>query len=310
MVSGSKVDVVDDCAWPRRTTVRRPAANKMPAAIREKYEDMARKIYPPGADGRGGYAPGQFGPAQRFVNTQSPENMLLVKESAFAQNLANIWELELGRPEDSTIPENVWDQIVAGTLTGDSPFHELQSQLASASLNYSGIASVTGQPRMTPFKVFMDEIRSHATPRTVRSVLRRMAIDAWSHVGNYQNQWENFNKDTLVPGMEAQAWTIFDNVIRGNPNTQQIPTDARGQMQGLSKDPKLWYKGLTKEQKERPLTATEARETAQQLRMLEGDARPEMQEAARKLRRALGITVNPPWEKEYLGIPPYARPGR
>ena len=95
-------------------------------------------------------------------------------------------------------------------------------------------------------------------------------------------------------------------IILGNPNTGQFSTgaDVPYQLRAFSKDdPKQWARGLTAEEKIRPLTTEEAQDATRRIKRLGASRDPQDQAMAQALRRRLGVALDPPWDEKWLGIP-------
>jgi len=275
--------------------------NKMPSAVRERYYNWTKAI-------SGQYNPGLFNQAQDFHNPAKPSMKIMTKADALANNAAQIWAGTYNRDEDTNIPKETIKMWLAGNWKGDPEYAVIGEALQNFQINANSIQSQRGSPYVTLVQMMVDRAGPNVSPRTIRAVVQTVMSDVFSHVNAGQNNWETYNKQTIIPGMTPSAWKIFSDISRANPYNGAVASDSHIALLGANKDPSKAAKSVrgNDEQNYVPLTAQQARSVRDKIKELEADQSPRARAQAQVLRRMItgtGVPLDPPWLKEYLGLP-------
>jgi hypothetical protein len=115
---------------------------------------------------------------------------------------------------------------------------------------------------------------------------------AYQVINNYQQDWENVtHRQTLVPGMTPHNYRIFRDLVRMNPNTQEMPSDAQPESLAVSKERSEARKGLKDPDKYPPLPMSDIWHLNDRYKDLAASPDPDKQKQAREIMQRIGPII-------------------
>jgi hypothetical protein len=258
------------------------AAKDMPRMVQ-----LTKRIY--GND----YDEGNYNAAHKFQDQTSPEHKVIDRAGNVTQSSLTLLENLKKFDENDTVVGNKFRQYLAGNLTGsDAKYKVMFDSVMDLDQHFQAIASFTGTPRVTTLMAQIQNLGPTATPLQVRNVVMVNLRSAYQVINNYQQDWENVtHRQTLVPGMTPHNYRIFRDLVRMNPNTQEMPSDAQPESLAVSKEPSEARRGLKDPDKYAPLPMTAIWHLNDKYKDLAASPDPDQQKQAREILQRIGPII-------------------
>jgi hypothetical protein len=262
---------------------RQPGATKdMPRMVQ-----LTKRIF--GND----YDEGNYAAAHKFQDQNSPEHKVIDRAGNITQSSLTLLENLKKFDENDTVIGNKFRQYLAGNLTGsDARYKVMFDSVMDLDQHFQAIASFTGTPRVTTLMAQIENLGPTATPLQVRKVIMVNLRSAYQVINNYQQDWENVtHRQTLVPGMTPHNYRIFRDLVRMNPNTQEMPSDAQPESLAVSKERSEARKGLKDPDKYPPLPMSDIWHLNDRYKDLAASPDPDKQKQAREIMQRIGPII-------------------
>ena len=228
--------------------------NEPNSANREQMVNRAVRMF--------GYVPSNYPAIEKFKNEDSQGNKVVVRAGAMGQAAIRVLEnANKGDSESTLIPLNVLQRMVAGHLNPeDTKWAGLYDSLLQFDQQFQGLASGTGTPRVGPMMQWISHINTALSPAQLRTAITQNIADAYQVLSIHEQNWERLirRNDQLVPGINPHDFKIMRDLVRGDPETGQMPADSAREVLAVSRDPRTAQKSFRNNLP--PLTMQEIRE--------------------------------------------------
>lgn len=224
-------------------------------ANRTRMTDRARRLF--GA----GFSDANYKAIQEFKSPDKPENRTINRASGMAQAALRVFGTLNETGENESIPERTIQNFIAHHLDPeDARWAKIYDALQAFDMQFQGLQSGTGTPRVGPMMAWLANIKGTASPAQIRGAVMQNIADAFQTVNTQELNWEKLigRNDQLIPGIDAHSYEVLRAIVRMDTDTGIMPSDAPREVLSVSRKPEEVGKAFKGH--DAPLTMKEIRE--------------------------------------------------
>jgi hypothetical protein len=263
----------------------------MKIAGREHWLEMAHRLNP-------NYQERNYDLRKEF--TRLPQARVVSRVGPFVTAGTGLYGSLLRIDENQVWATGTVEKIIAGTWTGDPTYVEAFTNITNVIAETQAILSGTGRPSITLSRDRAKQMLETMSPAQVRVQLAADVQAAYGMVRTIDREYKDQLGDpnAHTPFYSADTEKHYKAILRANPYTGEMPSDAPASIRAVGKQPGAAGKKpswLVPDMEWKPLT--EAQVTAGQKELQNPDnlnsPDPKVQARLQYLRRRLGIFADP-----------------
>ena len=187
----------------------------------------------------GNYKEGFYGIAQKYRDPNTKEGTVMQRTGTLPMATLNVLNALKNISETDKIPKRVLESFAAEYYTGDPKYAQLYSALRMFATDAVAVSMGTGTPRVTLVNDLIKHMTATGSPASIRAQLLTDLRTAHAYINNTDKQWQTeTGQSRHAPGFLPENANMLDAMLRMNPYTGQVPSDAPDTLKGVGRTTK------------------------------------------------------------------------